>query len=220
MTREIRFGATSGGLFSSNWTVRAAASRPEVYVAQRATGGFMHISLHQDPDQWHMKVRLATGAVTKEWPNPPPIGPGLTRALAIVITPAVVNRPGPPRPRVTWVEAVPNKWLEFNVLLEGANVAASTWPGQRSMNTSLVGRIPMGDGSRVCVTVHPIDPILGQTTYRAPSKAEKRRVRRAIARGHSYVLAQGMSSDGAFHVVEARIAISNPRRRLWIRLFG
>jgi hypothetical protein len=221
MTRELRFGATSGALFSSTWTVRAAANRPELYVAQRATGGFMHISLHDDPDYWHMKVRLATGDVTKAWPRPPPIGPGLTRALAIVVTPAVVDRPISTRRRqTTWIALVPNKWLEFNLLIEDATVSTSTWPGQRAMGTSLVGRIAMSNGSRACVTVHPIEPVIGKSTFPTPSQAERRRIRRGIARGNAYTLVQSMSADGAFTLIDARIAISNPIRRLWMRLFG
>src|SRR4051812_38277843 len=87
---DLRFGVgVGGGPGGRYWSMKFAASRPEVFLYGSETGGFFGISLHEDPDHWHWKIhRPGERATYEEWPRPPQLVPGYTRALTLSSSPS------------------------------------------------------------------------------------------------------------------------------------
>jgi hypothetical protein len=164
--REIRFTVKADHGSSPHWIVRVGATRSDVYVANSSTGSLFHVSLHEDPDHWHIKGQSRSSGDSQDvwlrWERPTEFSPGFVRALDLTVTPAAIVTASDHNKQVVWYPfSGPVRWVHFNVFLEHPLANRNdSWPGKRSMGTQLVGRLPMPSGWTVCVVAHPLSRCL------------------------------------------------------------
>ena len=163
---ELRFGVRAvSGRCAATWRVwNTGGSASDVYLACRSIGGHVKASLHQS-GSWHVAVskhsfdtafrgtRPSTRFADK-WARPSELRPGFTHAYSIVVPwfSATSRLPANGDAGVIWVPpASEGRAVEFSVLLTAEPAAPGQWPGQRSMNTELVGTFPLPSGEHVWV---------------------------------------------------------------------
>jgi hypothetical protein len=151
--REIRFAVKSDHGCSPHWKVRVGATRSDVYVSNRSTGSIFHVSLHEDPDHWHIKGQSRSSGDSHEvwlrWNRPVEYAPGFVRALDLTVTPAVVDKPFGSKKQTFWYQFPgPRRWVHFNVWLEHplANRDDSCPESARWERRSCVGCRCLADG--------------------------------------------------------------------------
>lgn len=168
--RELRFGVSDGRRFSQYWTVKSLA-RPELVIAGNRTGRFLHLTMHEDPASWHIKVMLPTGEEEHAWKPPKEIGPGLRR-LVRLLTPIEAVRHGPPKKSsdVVWYAAPDEQsWTEFTVLHFFQS-------GLQVRNADELGRVRLADASNAVVIARTIPAEPGTKTLPVPDPDELRRL--------------------------------------------
>jgi hypothetical protein len=171
---------------SSYWKLRASASERDLYLSERATGGFTHVSLHRD-GRWHIKV-VDPNRDQPFWINyerPAELGSGLTLAMSLV-APAAWGRGAPSDKDVVWTDAGTDEDVElrFDVFLEDPpRDDPTSWPGRDRMGTSLVGRVRAGDGTTASVVVSKGPGLAGEIRQAgAMTAAEVDRIRSNLER--------------------------------------
>jgi hypothetical protein len=132
--------------------------------------GELKASLHES-GSWHIAYTRAffeesvkpTTVVEKDrfverWPRPAAQAPAVTLAFRIVTPSAAVKTPiTASDSEVLWVpNAPPPLATEMAIILTGASATTTTWPGQRSMGTSLIGSLKLANGQTAWV-VHRVD---------------------------------------------------------------
>jgi hypothetical protein len=167
--RDLRFGVSDGDRFSRYWKIRAAAGRPELVVMSDRLGGSFHLTMHEEPAQWHAKVTLPTRLIQQPWVPSTEFRPGLRRLVRVLIPAEAVRYPAPrASQRVTWFPAPDAEtWIEFTVLH-----CAQGRP--RILNADVVGAAQLADGTEALV-IHrqarrsPPRPRSPRRTLRRPS---------------------------------------------------
>lgn len=162
-------------LVSQYWKLRAAAARPDVYLSCRGLA-FMHVSLHADAAFWHLKVRHDRGEEVADVPVPPEFAPGYINAIEIRVPADIVEASAPSRRKITWVAMPPreaDRWVRFHIVLEPEGAPDEVVPGS-AHGERLLGRVPMSDGRRTCVTANitPALPLPPEWTTRIRDSAE------------------------------------------------
>ena len=139
-----------------------------IYIAERYTAGRLKASLHPS-GSWRIAFtdpaegqRLMGGAPSTDrafdkFRPSREMGPGVRRAFTVVIPWLSVTQPRHGKVtegEVHWLPALPANHLEEVVIFltdAAATALISTWPGERSMGTKLVGRFDKQDDSTVWV---------------------------------------------------------------------
>jgi hypothetical protein len=168
--REVRFGVSDGRRFSQYWTVKSLA-RPELVIAGNRTGKFLHLTMHEDPASWHIKVTLPTGMVEHAWEPPKEIGPGLRRLVRLLV-PVEAVRHGPPTRSsdVVWYAAPDEQtWVEFTIL-------HSIQGDLQVRNADVLGRVRLADASTAVAIARIIPAEPGTATLPVPDPDELRRL--------------------------------------------
>jgi len=161
----IRFAVGTPDRHSTVWSTKSR--RNDVYIFARVIGGSIKVSLHEDPDHWRLAftrehVDRHADRRPKEWHRPSEFALGLTQAFAVYVpeselissvrvaaeteTSEILWLPPPESgaaTQITWIYAKPE-------------AAVAGWPGRRSMNSSLVGRMPLASGEVVWVVAHQL----------------------------------------------------------------
>lgn len=172
--RALRFGVSDGtGRRGATWKLwtETGGGRPEVYLACRELGGKLKASLHAT-GQWHVAysedvyTRDVQGAIPSQkdrflerWPRPPEIAPGVTLAFRIITPSSAVTSPAAQSEarHVRWIpNATESQAIETDVFLTSPSATVSTWPGHRSMNTSLVGSFALEGGETAWAVYHVV----------------------------------------------------------------
>lgn len=202
------------------WTYRGSGKR-DVYLACRALGSALKLSLHES-GRWHVSFDAKQFAQLFEdasapsdrfigkWKQPEPLVGDLTLACRIHVPWHAATIPDSSLDeRVHWIECAPHgQSVEIAVFLQGRPPDESEWPGRDSMETKLVGQLPLEDSGSVCV-VHrvclPIDqklPPMSSPHY-FKGKSEEHLLGQA-----NRALMWGVSDDGSVVFQESPIAVS------------
>jgi hypothetical protein len=213
---ELKFGiaAPGGGPGHRYWTLRCSAKRPELYVMGNSTGSFMHVSLHEAAEHWHVKVkREGRHVVVHRW-APVELAPGYTRGVEIV-SHRVSAATGAPATRsgVAWYQPQgENVRVHFDLILEAAGANQESWPGRGAMGTSLMGRRPLAGGGTACVVARELEH--SEQAFRIPAadpEAAKAQLREAVAKAESpwlTIVAEG--EDGHLALVDGPVEAAAP----------
>ena len=173
--RSLRFGIRDGsGNCASTWKLwtETAGSNSELYLANRALGGTLKVSLHQSGN-WHIAYSQRTfegqvrGVIPKfkdrfikKWLRPQEIAPGVTLAFRIVTPYSAVtaSRAQGNYSKVKWIDNAPApKATEIDILITRPATKVSGWPAKRSMGTSLIGSFQLENGETVWAVHWAID---------------------------------------------------------------
>jgi hypothetical protein len=188
--RSFRFGAADGHRFSDYWKISATAKRPELVIIHSRTGKFFHVTMHEDPDHWHVKVTIDGVTTEHPWTPPSEIIPGARRLIRLFVPLEAVRYAKPARAaRVNWytVSSSADDWTYFSVLL-----CAGVMP--RIKNGEEVGRVSLADSSTAVVVAGIGGAQPGSAQFRVEDKAG------AIAKlrdPNNALLLQGVDSDGS-----------------------
>lgn len=192
-TRELRFGASDQERFSEYWKVTATSVRPELVLAGNRTGAFLHLTMHEDPAFWHIKVTLPEGVITREWRPPSDVLPGVRRLVRLLIPIQAVRYP-PPKgaDRVAWYPAPPEDrfWVEFTVLHRRAGRLAIK-------NADSLGAVGLADGSEAVIIGRHTPAETGFATISGDRDA----ARRLLGRPNTGVWVHGVHPDGCLWFV-------------------
>lgn len=173
--KSIRFGVgNSGELHGATWKLwtETSGGNSEIYLACRALGGELKVSLHQS-GKWHVafnqktydeKVKDAVPSLNSRfvdsWEKPHEISDGMIMAVRI-ITPesAVSSSVKVKKPNtIKWVPTPPSeKAVEISILITKTHLVVPDWPGKESPGTELLGSFTLNNGSTVWVVFHLID---------------------------------------------------------------
>jgi len=170
---SVRFcigdGATRRAATWKCWAI-VGNGKNDVYLANRHLAGALKSSLHES-GRWHVgfdSKYLAnhgdpndwSSRFIHQWQKPPELAPGFTLAYRIITFSGAVNTT-PTQDEIAslvWVSPPPDgRVTEVDVIITAASTRTSTWPGQRSMNTSLVGKFPLDCGDTVWLVSHVVD---------------------------------------------------------------
>lgn len=188
--KTIRFGVKSAaGFRSSTWGCRAQTSggKHDFYVMCRALKGALKTSMHLHWGWWQVafekpfikKISSETGWTRgyreiEKWLRPSEITPGTTLAYRLVIPESALTIQGSPDYKgkgIIWLPEPPRDMaVEISFLLTSSDVVISDWPGKRSMNTELIGKLPLENGE-ILWLVYRVTPVpqlsslTGQTTW-------------------------------------------------------
>lgn len=182
----VRFAVGNGrGVRAATWKcwARRGVSKNDVYLACREIGSALKMSMHESGD-WHLAFergfltrRGGAGEwptrVVDSWPRPAAQTPGFTRACSIYTPEAAVRTttPGDRTGAVTWIAPPPpGQAIETTIVMTDPSVELRSWPGARSMRTSLVGSFVLDSGGRVWIVSRVIPAV--------PLTAKVNRVRR------------------------------------------
>lgn len=226
--RSIRFGITNGeGRRAATWKLwtETGGGRSEVYLACRSLGGTLKASMHE-LGNWHIAYsqiafeKYVEGVFpnkkdrfVKKWSRPTDnISPGITLAFRIV-TPwsAVTNYIDESNTKkVQWLNNAPKpKATEIDILFTEPSVRVTGWPGERSMNTSLIGKIPLENGSTVWAVYRVVDmPDLLHVSNK-PGRFYKGRSREDVKSEGLRALAFGTETDGSVVLYDCAVEISD-----------
>jgi hypothetical protein len=206
---DLRFGIEVAGQRTYTWRVRSAANSPQLYVERENLAGVTHISLHTS-GRWHIKVH---DRKIHQWIRPAEMTPGYTRAL-VIMQPVAVATISLPLPDAQFLnilkvpaDAEPT---HFDLFIERPGANLGSWPGQRAMGTTLVGRLPLADGAGTCCVVSrqaPIPP--GSMTAERPSQEVFTRMQDAASKGHLYATDIVELEDGTVAQIDLRHAVAS-----------
>jgi hypothetical protein len=124
----------------------------------------MKMSFHESGD-WHNAsshktyyeqvqdhIPCAKNRFLDTWHRPPDIAPGLTLAARIITPAAAVSRSISDKAgsKIFWIPMAPiGKAVEVFVMLTKTPLEPGQWPGSRSMQSSLIGSLPLHNGETV-----------------------------------------------------------------------
>jgi hypothetical protein len=101
-TLRFGIGDHQGNPGTRYWALKTSASRPDFYIRGSRTGEFFGVSIHEDENHWHWKVRRpGQPASYMTFPPPPALVPGLVRAQCLVSHAVVATRGPRVHPRKT-----------------------------------------------------------------------------------------------------------------------
>jgi hypothetical protein len=194
--RSLRFGTSDGVRASEYWKVTTTRHRPELVLAGSRTGGFFHLTMHEDPRYWHLKLTFPTGEVVERpWKPPRDILPGVRRLMRLLIPQAAVRHQyagGLPR-KVTWYPAPDDEhWVEFSVLH-----CAAGHPEVRSAD--VLGSVELADGTEALVTARHTDAEPGSMTVHVPDPED---AKRTLRQPNVAILAHGVDQDGCIWLLQ------------------
>lgn len=204
-TLDVRVGIRVGGRRSRCWRVRSGANTPELFIEREGLEKAVHVSLHES-GRWHLK---ALGKNVHEWLQPDEMHPGYTRAVVIVQPPGVASltMPAVASALLFDLSAEMDDAAQFNVFLEQPGANQDTWPGQRSMGTEFVARLPLARGAGTCCIVLHRAPIeAGRATFPRPGNNVLSTMLESALRGELYATLVGSESDGAVALIDGRLA--------------
>ena len=209
--KSIRFAVRDGDLRGGTWKLWTDTGASEVYLACRSLGGTLKTSLHASGN-WHVAftqkafeeqiegaIPSASDRFIEKWMRPPEVCPGTTLAYRVVVPSGAVTSPlSVLDGKVSWVPNPPlGEATEIDIFLVRGGLRPGTWPGQRSMGTSLIGSFTLENGSTVFAVSHVIAmpetgiPPVGKATL---AKGIKRSdVEQATLRGVAF----GKEPDGS-----------------------
>lgn len=222
--RAIRFGvAGRDGRRAETWKcwTQAGTGRSDVYLACRALGGDVKLSLHES-GRWHVgfdarrfpamfeENSAPEDRFSGKWDVPTPLAPGLTLACR-VRTPAnaVTIEAATLDAEIHWIPVPPqDQMVEVVIFLLAAGMDMVGWPGRDSMGTELVGTFGLDDGGSVWI-VHYSLPLVVPVL---PPAAEPRYFR---GRTESEMLGSGLravlwggASDGSVVFLETPVQVT------------
>jgi hypothetical protein len=216
--QSIRFGISdSSGKRAATWKcwTLTGKGKDDVYLACRELGGALKASLHQT-GAWHIAFSeeffengfadKPDGRFIDKWPRPKEIAPGVTLAFRIITPYSAVNTPiSSPNENITWIPAPPkNRAVEIAIIITSPHALVSSWPGKNSMNTKLVGSMPLDSGETVWVVHRDIDiPNLG--TLHGTPRYFKGRSKDDLAKGGLHVLVFGDEKDGSRVILDSAV---------------
>jgi len=174
--KAIRFGVKSPeGSRSNTWRcwTQTGGSKHDFYVMSRAMKGALKTSMHQS-GQWHVafskefidKTSSEIGWTQDnrkidEWLRPAEIAPGIILAYRLLIPESALTirvTSGDDKD-VVWIPSPPKGMAtEISFLLTSPKVAISDWPGKRSMNTGLIGKLLLENDETLWI-VHRVTPV-------------------------------------------------------------
>lgn len=196
--RKIRFGlGEADGPRSGYWSVEASA-RGDVYVTYSdIRGDKSHVSLHADPEHWHVKVVTGEEETMHRLPleRPPELVPGYTRALQLRMPSGLVTEGRRPvLKRCNWVSAPSEpRFVSFDLFLERAGANLSGWPGKNAMGTGFVGRMRLTDGGTAVVVSHVDTMEAGEATFAKTPELEAALSSSSL----SLLTLRGVNQDGS-----------------------
>ena len=225
--RSLRFGITDGkGRGAATWKLwtETGGGKSEVYLACRTLGGALKVSMHES-GSWHIAYSQSyfkenvEGAIPnkqdrfiKKWSKPVNISPGITLAFRIM-TPwsavtSYINRSN--AKKVRWLNNAPKPMAtEIDILFTEASVPVTGWPGKRSMNTSLIGQIPLENGNTVWVVYRVVEmPDLSHVSNKT-GNFYKGRSREDIKSEGLKALVIGTENDGSVVLYDCAVAATN-----------
>jgi hypothetical protein len=221
---SLRFGVVGQPGYRAEtwkcWTNQGAGKR-DVYVACRALGNALKLSLHEsgrwqiafDSQQFSQMFDGANAPPDRfmgKWEKPAPLASDLTLACRIHIPWHATTIPDPsPDSKVHWIECAPRgQSVEVAVFLLERPPDKSDWPGRDSMQTKLVGQLPLDGGGSVCIVYHTC-PAIEQAL--PPISAP----RYFKGKGEEHLLAEanralmwGASNDGSIIFQEGPVVIT------------
>jgi hypothetical protein len=164
--RSFRFGASDGRLYSQYWHVAAAKNRPELVFSGNRTGHFLHLTMHEDPAYWHIKITLPEGVKEPSWDPPAERQPGVRRLFRLLLPFHAIRYPKPRHASlVDWYPAPLDEatWVEFTALhctsgvptISGATLISGVTLADLSECVITTRHCPAEPGS---VTLHAEDP--------------------------------------------------------------
>jgi hypothetical protein len=222
---QLRFGIGNGPRPGSRyWSLKTSARAPEFYLRGSKSGAFFGVSIHDDPNHWHWKVRRPNEpAQYHDFAPPPETAPGLVRAHTIV-SHAVVASLGdqvPPAKAVKWFHpSSRNVRVEFDVFLEAPGIDPASWPGRTSMGTTFMGRVALSDGSTAVVVAREVPHTEQELTMRvADVDAAKKALHDALQTGQKWLLLMGFNPDGSAWLIDGPVDRASRRDRAvrWLR---
>lgn len=171
---SIRFGIRNNANKRSSiwkcWT-NSGKGKNDVYVANRAIGKAMKVSLHES-GSWHIAFdshflnneiegeSLRSNRFVDKWPRPREISKGCTLALRIVISEDVITIPITDRDPLStiWIASPPpDKAIEIVLLFTTPCADVSNWPGRDSMKAQLLGTFQIESGYRAWLVYYTVD---------------------------------------------------------------
>ncbi len=174
--KVIRFGVRSPeGFRSSTWRcwTQTGGGKHDFYVMCRAVTGALKTSMHQS-GLWHVafskefieKTSSEIGWTQDdrkidEWLRPAEIAPGITLAYRLVIPESAltIRVTSDDDKDVVWIPSPPKGMAtEISFLLTSPKVVISHWPGKRSMNTKLIGKLLLENDETLWI-VHRVTPV-------------------------------------------------------------
>lgn len=224
--RAVRFGVIDArGHRASSWKCWAetGTGRNDVYLTCRRLGGVVKASFHES-GSWHIafaaerfssmfeEADRPVSRFTMRWSRPPELSRGVILPCRVLVpwyAPTVPESASDST--VTWIQTAPlGKALEFAVIITSAATCVVDWPGRRSMNTDLVGKVTLDSGDRVWVVYHVIDwtdppPITGRLRfgkYRTAADLQAAGVR---------ALAWRQEADGSIALLDAPVTVGRER---------
>lgn len=217
--RAIRFAATDrSGKRAATWKcwTLTGKGKGDVYLACRELGGALKASLHQSGN-WHIAFSeefFENGFADKphdrfidKWPRPSEIAPGVTLAFRIITPYSAVSTAYDVSSlkNITSIPAPPkNRAVEIAVIITAPHTLISHWPGRNSMDTQLVGSMPLDSGETVWVVHRDIDiPNLG--TLHGTPRYFKGRNKDDLAKVGLRVLVSGDEKDGSRVIIDSVI---------------
>jgi hypothetical protein len=173
--RSLRFAITDGaGKRGATWKLwtEAGGGQSDVYLACRELGGDLKASLHES-GKWHFAFSERTfeekveGAISsldtrfvEKWLRPQAPRAGITLAFRIVTPWSAITSPLGDETvgDIVWMPNAPeNRATEIDIFLLAKGARPDSWPGQRSMNTALIGSLPLKNGETACAVHWVID---------------------------------------------------------------
>jgi hypothetical protein len=222
--RELRFGVRDGADRRSEtwkcWTVLGKGKR-DVYVLCRRMNGMFKLSLH-DSGRWHVAYDFERFDAMFEEGHKPSTrfvgvserpssdGTGVTLACRIFVPSGAVTIDDPAiATNVIWMpKAAEGRATEFSIFLSDHPYYGLNWPGKITMQTKLVGYLPLEGGGAVFVVVRerpPIDLSYMQKNvtpryFKDMNKDDFLQANRAIV--------WGMADNGSIEFIEVPITVA------------
>ncbi len=215
---ELRFGVGDEGRPGSRyWTLRCAATRPDVYLRHSRVGAFLGFSFHQDPNYWHAKLVRRVGAEPEYigFARPAEFRPGSTKAIVVQMTAGLAGWGlAASKLGVMWHQpSSSDRVVEFAVVIERPGADLHNWPG-RASGTAYIGSLPMADEGTAVVVAQETLP--QEARHQVPITEAQRdelrdNLRAAIDRGGDpWTMVWGTSDDGTVVVREGPVRPASP----------
>jgi hypothetical protein len=126
--------------------------------------------MHEDPNHWHLKMKLPTEEIVRPWQPPREVLPGVRRLVRVILPLAAIRYDRPAKAaRVKWFPAEPDEqhWTEFTVLhVTGFLEIRSAVP---------LGGVTLADGSRAMVIARAAPAEPGTVTFTVADPEETKR---------------------------------------------
>jgi hypothetical protein len=220
---NLRFGVrTHDGRTSDVWKcwTRTGTNKRDVYLTSRPLGHALKLSLHEE-GQWHVgfdsnkKDKLFSpgeAPLTRflgKWDRPDVKTSPLVLAARIYFpwtSPSDAKREAPHG--TVWIEAASAQQAnEVAIFLVNEEIPANEWPGKASMNTALVGKLPLEGGGCVCIVQRMVTAWPQPSSTQATPKFFRGKSEGDLADANRIVV-WGQEPDGSISFLEARVDVN------------